>query len=100
MKKTRCDWVLADPISINYHDEEWGNLNRFEDDHYLFEMLTLEGAQAGLNWHTILRRREHYRTAFDYFDPEIVVYYNENKIEQLLNNPHIIRNRRKIESTI
>jgi len=100
MEKIRCDWVLDNELSKTYHDEEWGNLERFEDDHYLFEMLTLEGAQAGLSWHTILQRRENYRVAFDYFDPEIVANYNQEKVETLIEGSGIIRNRRKIASTI
>jgi len=100
MEKQRCAWVTKDPIYIQYHDEEWGNLSRFEDDQYLFEMLTLEGAQAGLSWLTILKRRENYRAAFDQFNPAIVALYSETKKQQLLENKGIIRNKRKIESTI
>lgn len=100
MEKKRCDWVTDDPLYQAYHDEEWGSLSRFQNDHYLFEMLTLEGAQAGLSWITILKRRENYRKAFDAFDPAVIANYGEEKINQLLGNKGIIRNRRKIESTI
>lgn len=100
MKKNRCEWVTDDPLYIKYHDQEWGNLEKFRNDQYLFEMLTLEGAQAGLSWITILKRRENYREAFDQFDPLIVASYTEEKIKQLLNNKGIIRNKRKIESTV
>jgi len=97
---SRCHWVTDDPIYITYHDEEWGNLKHFTDDHYLFEMLTLEGAQAGLSWITILKRREHYRQAFHQFDPTKVALFDEVKINQLMQNKGIIRNRRKIVSTV
>ena len=100
MEKVRCDWVLDNELSRKYHDEEWGNLDRFQDDDYLFEMLTLEGAQAGLSWQTILNRRKHYREAFDQFKPEVVARYDETKIRELLQNEGIIRNRKKIEATI
>lgn len=100
MKIVRCDWVLDNELSKKYHDEEWGNLDRFDDDHYLFEMLTLEGAQAGLSWQTILNRREYYREAFDQFNPEIVARYDDHKKRELLKNEGIIRNQKKIESTI
>lgn len=100
MGKTRCRWVTEDPQYIQYHDEEWGNFDNFFDDRYLFEMLTLEGAQAGLSWLTILRRREYYRHAFGNFDPAVVAQFNEADVERLLQNDRIIRNRRKIESTI
>lgn len=100
MDKQRCDWVTDEPIYIQYHDEEWGSLQHVKDDHYLFEMLTLEGAQAGLSWITILKRREGYRKAFMQFDPEKVAKFREVDIEKLMQNEEIIRNRRKIESTI
>lgn len=100
MEVRRCAWVTSEPIYQTYHDEEWGNLQRFHDDHYLFEMLTLEGAQAGLSWITILKRREHYREAFAQFDPEKVAAFTGEQVKQLMNNEGIIRNRRKIESTI
>lgn len=94
----RCEWVTDDPLYIKYHDEEWGV--PVYDDHHLFEMISLEGAQAGLSWITILKRRENYREAFDNFDPEIVATYGEKKIEELLQNEGIIRNQLKIRSVI
>ncbi|RYG74266.1 DNA-3-methyladenine glycosylase I [Lentibacillus lipolyticus] len=96
--RKRCDWVTDESIYIDYHDHEWGR--PVHDDQKLFEMLSLEGAQAGLSWITILKRRENYREAFDYFDPEKVSTYDEQKVNQLLQNAGIIRNRRKIESVI
>jgi len=96
--KKRCDWVTQDPLYIAYHDTEWGV--PVHDDIRLFEMLTLEGTQAGLSWLTILRKRENYRWAFDGFKPEWVAQYDSRKVAELLNNPGIIRNRKKIESTI
>lgn len=96
--KTRCDWVTADPLYIAYHDEEWGV--PVHDDRKLFEMLILEGAQAGLSWITILRRREAYQKAFDQFEPEIVAAYSDDKIEELMQNAGIIRNRLKIKATV
>jgi len=96
--KRRCAWVSADPLVIAYHDEEWGK--PVHDDRLLFEFLTLEGAQAGLSWTTILRKREGYRDAFDRFDVAKVAAYDDRRIEELLHNPNIVRNRRKIESTI
>lgn len=96
---TRCDWVkLDEPLYVKYHDEEWGK--PVYDDTKLFEMLILEGAQAGLSWLTILKRREGYRKAFDQFQVEKVASYDEEKIEQLMKDEGIIRNRRKIESAI
>ena len=95
---TRCAWVGDDPLYIAYHDEEWGV--PLHDDQRLFEMLILEGAQAGLSWITILRKRENYRLAFDHFDIETVARYDVAKIEELLANPGIVRNRRKIEATV
>ncbi|MCB0163607.1 MAG: DNA-3-methyladenine glycosylase I [Anaerolineae bacterium] len=96
--KTRCAWVGDDPLYIAYHDEEWGV--PVHDDQHLFEMLILEGAQAGLSWITILRKRENYRLAFDHFDVATVAGYDAAKIEALLANPGIVRNRRKIEATV
>lgn len=96
----RCSWVTEDPIYKEYHDEEWGNIEHFKNDHYLFEMLTLEGAQAGLSWLTILKRRENYRAAFAQFDPAKVALYEDDRLNRLMNNKGIIRNRRKIVSTI
>ncbi|HZW67023.1 MAG TPA: DNA-3-methyladenine glycosylase I [Pseudogracilibacillus sp.] len=100
MNKTRCHWVTDDPLYIRYHDEEWGRFDSFFDDRYLFEMLTLEGAQAGLSWLTILKRRAHYRRAFCQFDLEGVAQFTEADIERLMTDEGIIRNRRKILSTI
>ncbi len=96
--RTRCDWAGNDPIMIAYHDEEWGV--PVHDDQLLFEFLVLEGAQAGLSWSTILKKRKNYRAAFDHFDPEKVAGYGEDKIAELLQDPGIIRNRLKIRSTI
>ena len=93
----RCDWAKT-PLSIAYHDEEWGV--PLHDDIGLFEFLILEGAQAGLSWETILRKRDNYRKAFDKFNPDKIAKYNEAKIRSLLNNEGIIRNRLKIDSTI
>jgi DNA-3-methyladenine glycosylase I len=90
--------VSADPLLIAYHDEEWGT--PVHDDRLLFESLTLQGAQAGLSWTTILRKREGYRAAFDRFDVAKVARYDGNKIEELMLDPSIIRNLRKIESTV
>jgi DNA-3-methyladenine glycosylase I len=94
----RCQWSTSDPLYIRYHDEEWGV--PVHDDRVIFEFLILEGAQAGLSWLTILKRREQYREAFDQFDPQRVAGYDENKIAELLSNPGIIRNRRKVESAV
>ncbi len=96
--KKRCQWCGDDPLYQHYHDTEWGVPLR--DDQQLFEFLILEGAQAGLSWITVLRKREHYRAAFDNFNPEKIVRYTPARIEKLLQNPGIIRNRLKIESTI
>lgn len=93
----RCAWART-PLSIAYHDEEWGV--PLHDDVRLFEFLVLEGAQAGLSWETILNKRENYRAAFDGFNPAKVARYNERKIEALMNNAGIIRNRLKINSAI
>jgi DNA-3-methyladenine glycosylase I len=94
---TRCFWART-PLSIAYHDEEWGV--PLHDDTRLFEFLILEGAQAGLSWETILRKRDNYRAAFDGFDPRKVAKYNQRKIDALLNNDGIIRNRLKINSAV
>ena len=96
--KKRCAWVTDDPLYKTYHDHEWGR--PVHDDRKLFEMLTLEGAQAGLSWLTILKRREHYREAFDQFDVNKISTYDEAKITELLNNKGIIRNKLKIHSVI
>ncbi|WP_080875435.1 DNA-3-methyladenine glycosylase I [Oceanobacillus timonensis] len=99
MSKERCAWVSEEPVYITYHDEEWGR-PVFGDDRYLFEMLTLEGAQAGLSWITILKRRENYRQAFDHFNVDIIASYTDEKVEELMQDKGIIRNRRKMESVI
>jgi DNA-3-methyladenine glycosylase I len=96
--KQRCDWAGTDPLYVAYHDEEWGV--PVHDDRTLFEFLVLEGAQAGLSWSTILRKRENYRQAFDDFDPVLVAQYDERKVAELLSNPGIVRNRLKIASAI
>jgi DNA-3-methyladenine glycosylase I len=99
MNKKRCDWVdLSNPLYVAYHDKEWGVPVHDERKH--FEMLILEGAQAGLSWATILNRREGYRKAFDNFDPEKVARYDEAKIQSLLTDSHIIRNVLKIRSAV
>jgi DNA-3-methyladenine glycosylase I len=94
----RCEWALGSELEQHYHDTEWGVA--LHDERKLFEFLTLEGAQAGLSWATILKKRENYRKLFDDFDVERIARYNKRKIEALLKNPGIIRNRLKIESTI
>ena len=94
---SRCFWART-PLSIAYHDEEWGV--PLHDDNRLFEFLILEGAQAGLSWETILRKRDNYRKAFNRFNPAKVAKYDQEKIDQLLNNEGIIRNRLKINSAV
>jgi len=95
----RCGWVgLSDPLYLEYHDKEWGV--PVHDDRVLFEFLVLEGAQAGLSWGTILKKRENFRQAFDGFDPRKVAGYERKKVRQLLGDPGIIRNRLKIEAAI
>jgi DNA-3-methyladenine glycosylase I len=95
----RCPWVDPEkPEYVAYHDEEWGV--PIYDDNKLFEFLTLEGAQAGLSWYTVLQKRHAYRIAFSHFDPRKVARYNEHKIEQLIANPGIIRNRAKIRAAV
>jgi DNA-3-methyladenine glycosylase I len=96
--KHRCAWVGDDPLYIHYHDREWGV--PVHDDRKLFEFLILEGAQAGLSWLTVLRKRENYRKAFDNFDVKKVADYDQDKIQELLGNAGIIRNRLKINSAI
>lgn len=96
--KTRCAWANANEIEKIYHDTEWGVL--VHDDRVLFEMLTLEGAQAGLSWKTALNKRQGYRLAFDNFDIQKVVIYGQEKILELIHNPEIIRNKLKIHSTV
>ncbi|MDH5184396.1 MAG: DNA-3-methyladenine glycosylase I [Gammaproteobacteria bacterium] len=93
----RCSWCGDDPLYQKYHDEEWGVPNY--DDQHLFEMLNLEGAQAGLSWITILRKRDHYRKVFDDFDANKIASYKQSKLEQLLSDPGIVRNRLKVEAT-
>jgi len=95
---SRCTWCGSDPLYVKYHDEEWGV--PVHDNRHLFEMLILEGAQAGLSWITVLKKRENYRKAFDNFDANKISKYSEKKIEKLLENPGIIRNRLKVNSTI
>ncbi len=98
-EKKRCDWVpLDNPLYVKYHDEEWGV--PVHDDRLLFEFLLLEGFQAGLSWITILRKRENYKQAFDNFDAKKIALYDAKKIEELMQNSGIVRNRRKIESAI
>jgi len=94
----RCPWPGVDEMYIKYHDEEWGA--PVHDDQKHFEFLVLEGAQAGLSWSTILKRRENYRQAYDNFDPVKVARYDETKVAELLSNAGIIRNRKKVESSI
>jgi DNA-3-methyladenine glycosylase I len=94
----RCVWAGTDPLVVRYHDTEWGV--PLHDDRRLFEFLVLESAQAGLSWITILRKRENYRQAFDGFDPQRIAVYDAARIEQLLGNPNIVRNRRKIEAAV
>jgi DNA-3-methyladenine glycosylase I len=95
----RCEWApLNDPAYLAYHDEEWGVPSH--DDRHLFEMLVLEGAQAGLSWSTILNKREGYRRAFAWFDPARVARFTPTKVERLLADPGIVRNRLKVESAV
>ena len=98
MTLVRCEWANGDPLAMRYHDVEWGAPEH--DDCKLFELLVLEGAQAGLSWMTILKKRESYRSAFDGFDPELVARYGQSKVAELLSNPGIIRNRLKIAAAI
>ena len=95
-REHRCDWVGNDPLYLTYHDREWGV--PVHDDRLLFEFLTLEGAQAGLSWITILRKRDAYRAAFAGFDPKVVAGFDGTKVAELLANPGIVRNRLKVES--
>ncbi|MCH8009766.1 MAG: DNA-3-methyladenine glycosylase I [Chloroflexi bacterium] len=96
--KTRCDWGRSSDLMQAYHDEEWGV--PLHDDRALFEFLILEGAQAGLSWQTVLNKRDSYRKAFDNFDPAKVARYTAKRIDKLLANPGIIRNRLKVESSV
>lgn len=96
--KQRCKWVTTDQIYIDYHDQEWGV--PIYDARALFEFLLLEGNQAGLSWLTILKRRDNYREAFDHFNPEKIARYDDKKIQSLLHNEGIIRNRLKIHAAV
>jgi DNA-3-methyladenine glycosylase I len=96
--KNRCPWAKDDPLIIEYHDQEWGV--SIHDDRLLFEFLILESAQAGLRWILILQKRANYRKAFDNFEIEKVAAYDDHKIEELLNNPGIVRNRLKIRAAV
>jgi len=96
--KIRCAWVTSDPLYIDYHDQEWGV--PIYDERLLFEFLILEGMQAGLSWLTILKKRENYRLALDGFDPDIIAHYQEPKLQALMLNPGIIRNKLKIQSIV
>ena len=98
MTKTRCAWVDDNPLYIAYHDEEWGV--PVHDDRVLYEFLILEGAQAGLSWITILKKRENYRKVLDGFDPRKIALYDDAKVRALLTDPGIVRNRLKIAATI
>ena len=98
MVKKRCDWGTNDPLYIAYHDEEWGV--PLHDDRRLFEFLVLEGTQAGLSWLVILKKRENYRAALDGFDPQRIAEYDQDKIEELLKNAGIVRNRLKLEAAV
>lgn len=95
---TRCEWCGTDSLYVKYHDKEWGVPVHNDNKH--FEMIILDGAQAGLSWLTILRKRENYRKAFDNFNPVKVAKYDEKKIEELLNNPGIVRNKLKVRSAV
>ena len=94
----RCPWCGDDPLYVRYHDEEWGT--PLHDDRALFELLILEGAQAGLSWHTILKRRQGYRAAYDGFDPEVVAGYGPDKLAALAGDARIVRNRAKIAASV
>jgi DNA-3-methyladenine glycosylase I len=94
----RCHWANKSKLYQDYHDKEWGR--PLHDDRLLFELLMLEGAQAGLSWETVLKKRDGYRNAFDQFNIEKITHYSQKKIESLLQNPSIIRNKLKIKSTI
>jgi DNA-3-methyladenine glycosylase I len=98
LSQTRCAWCGSDPLYGYYHDLEWGVPSR--DERHLFEMLILEGAQAGLSWLTILRKRAGYRAAFDSFDPERIARYGDEKIASLLADPGIVRNRLKVNAAV
>jgi DNA-3-methyladenine glycosylase I len=99
MTKKRCPWVgFDDPLMLEYHDKEWGV--PVHDDRKTFEFLVLEGAQAGLSWSTILKKRENYRRVFAGFDPKKIAAFDNNKVKKLLEDPGIVRNRRKVESAV
>lgn len=98
MNTIRCNWVTTDPLYIKYHDEEWGK--PVYDDETIFEFLVLEAFQAGLSWITILKKRENFREAFDHFNYQKIATYTDEKIEELMNNAGIVRNRLKILATI
>ena len=98
MKRRRCSWSTSDPLYIQYHDKEWGV--PVYSDRKLFEMILLEGAQAGLSWITILKKRENYRKAFDNFGAETIAKYNRRKVERLLKDEGIVRNRLKVEAFV
>ncbi len=95
---TRCSWAQGSEAEQNYHDNEWGK--PVYDDRLLFEFLILEGAQAGLSWITILNKRDNYRQVFDNFEPNLVALYQQDKIDELLKNPGIVRNKLKVNSTV
>src|SRR5438270_7074334 len=98
MELTRCAWADSDPLMRAYHDEEWGVPTR--DSRALFELLLLEGFQAGLSWQTILNKRARYREVMDGFDPEVIAAYDEAKIAALLEDPGIVRNRLKVRAAV
>jgi DNA-3-methyladenine glycosylase I len=98
MDKKRCPWPVTDSLYLDYHDREWGV--PVHDDQKHFEFLVLETMQAGLSWYIILKKRENFRKAFDGFDPKRVAVYNERKIQSLLKNPAIVRNRLKIRAAV
>ncbi len=95
---SRCEWNPNDELLTRYHDEEWGE--PLHDDRMLFEFLALDGMQAGLSWNTILRKRENFRQAFDHFDIKLVAGYNDEKVQELLANPGIVRNKAKVHAII
>ena len=97
-KSNRCNWPGNDPLMIKYHDDEWGV--PVHDDRKLFEFMVLDAFQAGLSWKTILHKRENFRKAFDNFEPEVIAVYSEGKIESLLQDAGIIRNKLKVRSTV
>lgn len=96
--KNRCSWCTSDPLYIHYHDYEWGV--PVHEERLLFEFLSLEGAQAGLSWITILKKRENYKKAFDNFECETIAKYDDSDVERLLSNPGIVRNKLKVKSVV